>query len=560
MSKLSRLLVAANLIAIIAMAIWFRCRDLENLPDINGDEAWYGVQAESVLHGEPIDWRTPTGNLLNPLFFGPQLLVHSICKPSIAALRGTAVASGLLALAVNYWLCLGVFGRRIAVISTTILAVLPVNIVYSRLGWDASQSLLVTLPAIYWPLRAIVAPRKRMLLACGSLVALAVAIVVHPTNLFIAPVVAVALAVAWRSELGVIWRTPLGLAALFSVTTAALVLAGLHEQQRLEEIGNRVSNPSEYAEFAVNLERLFSGVTSYQFVAGSLFARSGEDWLSGPAPFDLAVPVIACLTAFGIYKRIAKDCEPLDDDSDDSESADPNSAGAVLALLFGWGLSVIALFVVAGPAAIAPHFERYGLFFIGPVAILAAIAVEWWCQREGWIGRSATVLYLTCGWAVLAGFNANFFDFIKQNGGQSHWTFRTAAVEPKKMALDVIRRHSKSPVEIRTSEWWLYWPLRYLSYNRDMNNSISIDVVSSSPKAAQSAGFSTVWQVEFTDSPACEVERRLLAGAGIPLNETTINDFAGRPIISMFEVTGIVRSNPDYKSRGSQRRAPPTRR
>ena len=63
MSKLSRLLVAANLIAIIAMAIWFRCRDLENLPDINGDEAWYGVQAESVLHGEPIDWRSGVADL-----------------------------------------------------------------------------------------------------------------------------------------------------------------------------------------------------------------------------------------------------------------------------------------------------------------------------------------------------------------------------------------------------------------------------------------------------------------------------------------------------------------
>src|SRR5690242_21330381 len=99
MSKLLRLVVTANVIAVIAMAIWFRCRDLENLPAINGDEAWYGVQAELVLHGEPIAWRTPTGNFLNPFFFGPQLLVHAICEPSIAALRSTAVASGLLALA-----------------------------------------------------------------------------------------------------------------------------------------------------------------------------------------------------------------------------------------------------------------------------------------------------------------------------------------------------------------------------------------------------------------------------------------------------------------------------
>ena len=364
------------------MAIWFRCRDLGNLPGVNGDEAWYGVQAELVLHGEPIAWRTPTGNLLNPMFIGPQLLVHSICEPSIAVLRTTAVASGLLALAVNYWLCRGIFGRRAAAISTTILAVLPVNIIYSRLAWDASQSLLATLPAIYWPLRAIVAPSRRTLLTCGSLVALAAGIVVHPTNVFIAPVVFVGLAVAWRNELEVIWRVPLGMAALFSMTTAVFMIAGWHEQRRFVEVADRVSAPNDYADFAVNLERLFSGVTSCQYVAVSLSTGDSANWLSGPAPFDLGVRVIVCVAAFGIYKRILKDGELRDEVGVDSETTEPSSSGAVLALLVGWALTLMALFVVAGPAAIAPHFERYGMFLVGPTALLAALATEWWCQRE----------------------------------------------------------------------------------------------------------------------------------------------------------------------------------
>ncbi len=196
-----RRFVQVNVLAIIAVAVWFRCRDLGRLPGVNGDEAWYGVQAELVLHGQPIDWRTPTGNLLNPLFFGPQLLLHALFEPSFALLRATAVVSGLLALLVNYWFCGRLFGKRAAAISTVILAVLPTNIVYSRLAWDASQSLLVTLTTIYLALYAIVDSQRRTRWSAAALIAQAVAIVVHPTNVFVAPIVGLCLAIAWRDEL-----------------------------------------------------------------------------------------------------------------------------------------------------------------------------------------------------------------------------------------------------------------------------------------------------------------------------------------------------------------------
>jgi hypothetical protein len=365
------------------------------------------------------------------------------------------------------------------------------------------------------------------------LLALAAAIVVHPTNVFIAPVVVIGLAVAWRTELEVLWRTPLRLAMVFGLTTAVLMLAGLHEQSRLPEISNRLADPANYVEALSNLGRFFSGVTSYQYVAGSLIAPSSEDRFSGPMPFDLAMRVIAFIVAFGILGRIAQTGSPIDEDVDKPPSPETATPGVILALAFGGTLSVAAFFVVAGPAAIAPHFERYGMFMIGPAAILAALAVEWWRERGVWIGRFATALCLVCGWAILAGFNANFFDFIERTGGGSHETFRTAAIEPKQAALDYIRGYEnhrglspfampgeqkgtvpfaasgsridmKSPVEIRTSEWWLYWPLRYLSFATGTSRPISIEVVNSSPEVghSQSRGHSGVWQVEFSESPA----------------------------------------------------------
>ena len=121
-------------------------------------------------------------------------------------LRATAVASGLLALLVNFWLCSRVFGRKIAVVSTVVLAVLPINVAYSRLAWDASQSLLMTLPCIYLPLWAIVDARLRMRCSMATLAALALAIVVHPTNLFVAPIAIVCLGYAWRGNCGIAGR------------------------------------------------------------------------------------------------------------------------------------------------------------------------------------------------------------------------------------------------------------------------------------------------------------------------------------------------------------------
>ena len=134
------------------------------------------------------------------------------------------------------------------------------------------------------------------------------------------------------------------------------------------------------------------------------------------------------------------------------------------ALAIGWLLCLAAFFVVAGPAAIAPHFERYGICLIGPGAILAALAVGWWLDRPGRMGvRSAAGMALVAGWLLLAGFHANFFAFLPETGGRSHLTFRTAATEPKQAAWDYIKAIA---ISARHSDilrlWWNTWPLRYL--------------------------------------------------------------------------------------------------
>ncbi len=552
--------VQLNIIALVGVAVWFRVYELGNLPGVNGDEAWYGVQAELVLHGQPIDWRTPTGNLLNPLFFGPQLLLHAFVEPSFALLRTTAVVSGILALVANYCLCRRLFGGRLAAISTVILAVLSTNIVYSRLAWDASQSVLVTLATIYPALHAILDSQRRTRWSAVALIAQAVAIVVHPTNVFVAPVVGVCLATAWRDELrsvgravcaGVakmtrgarrhVQRALLAFAIVCGLGLSALAIAN---SPRLQQASIRTFHPLDYTTFGANVLRLFSGATVYEYVSGAVAPPSDGTIRWDVTAFDLITGFVVVVAGWGLYRRLSFQRRRLkrvsrDAVADHLERQHPRFRVAIRALAAGWGLSLAAFFVIAGPAALGPNFERYGISLIGPGAILAAIGLDGWIAGCGGSRgrRFAITAALSVAWLLLASFQVEFFTFFHRTGGQSHPTFRTAAVEPKLAALNYIVSHSNGKVRIAASEWWNYWPLRYLAGEPGTIGGQDIQVeFSAAIDRWRAEKDVSAWQVEFTGSPACEEFRRVQHESGISVFETTINDYAGRPLLTLFRV------------------------
>jgi hypothetical protein len=524
-----------------------RCRDLGNLPGVNGDEAWYGVQAELLLHGDPVAWRTPSGNLLNPLFFLPQLAMHAMFEPSFAVLRATAVASGLLALLVNFWLCSRVFGRRIAGISTTVLAVLPVNIAYSRLAWDASQSLLVTLPCVYLPLWAIIDGRCKLRCSVAVLPALALAAIVHPTNLFVAPIAIACLSYAWRRELLSVGRRTVGLwrkprnRIAFVVAMTGVLAAGIfivNSNPKLRRLWlwpaiARVANPHQYTEFMVNFGRLFSGAGSYEYLSGELtaptsLAAGADGFRADCVPYDAAAWIVGILIAWGLLRAMRR------------------SRPDLVCLCVGFGASLLGFFLVAGPGALAPNFERYAIWMVGPTAILASVAIGAWQLRASTTtARLSAVIAISLAWCCLLGFQANCLGFIRQTGGRAHETFRTAAVEPKQAALASILAQSEPQENVRivTSQWWIYWPMRYLSIGRrpsDRDSRVVFELQTDASKSRMLLDPDgrrrvNVWFVEFTDSAACNAIRNTASSGGIPLRESTIDDFSGRPVLSLFE-------------------------
>jgi len=526
-----------NAAALAAVAVGFRVWSLENVPGLNGDEAWYGVQAMELLDGGAPAWQTPTGNPLNPLFIGPVALLHAVWGPSVGTLRAVAVASGLLALAVNWLLARRVFDRATAAASTLALAALPVNIVYSRFAWDASQSLLATLPVLYLSLGAVRFGERRRRWLAGAVAALVVAVVVHPANVFAAAGPIAAAGAVWGSREAMrtlverlarprtllvtgllLAAAAAGVACYFRATNGLLA-------ERLTGIAD-LTQRRGLAHFLVLYPRLLAGGTVYEYLAGT------ASWTQWPAAGGWGVDTFALWA--GLLLAAAVLWRGADRGGNDSDTA----------LAQAWAIGVLGFLLAAGPSGMAPGYERYALCLVAPsVLLLVRGAMRWTdtdaaetpprSRRPIAAGLAASLL----GWLLLADFYEHYFAEFAARGGQSHATFRTAAVEPKLAALRAIAdRSGPGDVHIVTSEYWLSWPLRYFAFGqRNVRVTLAGAGVAAEFSGDEMPGGQT-WRVEFTGSPACQrVRDALPAGT----NEETIADAAGRPLLSLFALPPV---------------------
>ena len=536
--RLWRTFVAANCLAVLAVAVALRVWGLNHVPGLNGDEAWMGVQALRFLDGQPVAWLTPTGNPMNVFHFLPQVALHAALPPSVVTLRLTVLISGILALVVNYLLCQYTFHRRSAAISTLVLAVLPVNIAYCRFAWDASQSLLFTLPIVYGSLLAVRQPNRawKWLLMAG--ISQLAALVVHPTNIFVAPLIVVSACTVYRVPLSralLAARSRWGWVAIGFGGVTGFAAVGILLKRWVLVAGRRLVDPGEMGLFAGNYVDFFSGSVIYQFIAGT---QRDPAELSTMLYRVAALFVMGCV-AYGIYHQLRL------------------SRQGHRTLLLGVAGITLGLFLIAGPRAVAPHTERYAIGLIGATALLAAFGIAWWVRRSG---RIATVSWIVAAWAVLAVFHCNYLHFIKTTGGESHRAFRTTTVEPKLAAILSIvgRQVHGQPVCILAREWWSYWPAEYFTFTSDCIRVVSVPGndpirdrefeqlsdnedsgdcleqrlatrVVAAVRATELAG--NVYLMEFAESAEVERMEKQLAKSGYRADTTLIRDGAGRPLI-----------------------------
>ncbi|MFI4983413.1 MAG: hypothetical protein ACHQIO_23925, partial [Nevskiales bacterium] len=325
------------------MAILFRIYALGRLPGINGDEAWYGVQAQRWAAGEVTHWRTPTGNLPGPIQLGWLLLLQTVFTPSFALLRVPAIISALGAMLLAYAIGRRFFDRTTATVALLLMAALPANIAYARLGWDPSHIGLVILAASYAALAG-----QRLL----SALIFALALIVHPTSIFAAPFLSFVLfgRLMEQHDTAQALRRVAGYIALLlgAILTLALTTSGGQATVSLAGFPGRLFNPLQWLAFAILFGRLLTGDTVYDYITGADFG----DWQKLLDLLGMMVVFVGIIIGTRLRgKRLDRD------------------AGVII----GWLASLAIFFLIAGNGALQPHFERYAICLITPTVLALAV-------------------------------------------------------------------------------------------------------------------------------------------------------------------------------------------
>ena len=425
---------------VIAMVIGILARTvaLGRWPGLNGDESWYGVNVQELLGGGAPFLHTGVGNPLNPIHSGLLLALSTVFDPSPALLRVPEVILGLLAVLIAFPLLAAPLGRRAALLTTVFLAISPVAVVYSRLGWDPSGSPLLTLIALGCALRDK---------PVGALLSLVVAYLVHPTNVFVTPVVAAAWAPhaiaryrqatdEYRARLvriavaGVIVAIPIGVWALIRIAN--------NPETPLPSVSmviDRTFSPSMWVGRMWGAAGLLSGITSAVYVGGPLSSTlvAGATAVAAAA---LILPVVFGWPAFRAHRH-------------------------AVWLLAGLVITVAGFHIVAIPAALNPGLERYALFLLVPLVVVTAVAIDAWISTRAIPGMLTAATFAASMLAVLVG---GYFVPLATRGGDSAATYRTGASEPKLAAFQFIVANSgDGPITVIAEDWWIYWSLRYFA-------------------------------------------------------------------------------------------------
>lgn len=520
-----RLAIAAIVVPLLTAGVAFRFIHLGSIPGVSGDEGWWGVQSLAWLAGRPYEAHTTSGNPIDLFFLIPVGLLHAIAPPSFFVLRTVPALVNVLALPIGFWFVRRIYGRTTAWIHTVALATLPTAIAHSRICQDPSQSIFWTSVVIYLSLLGFAASSRAWLCLAAASGVFAVALWTHPTNVFagaflLLPLVSVVRRRMPGSRRGrVIVLVFAAAAIVLAVVVAALAVSRFavsnpYLARSLASASARLVDGAQWFEFAANNARLFNGITIYHYFSGARPAT---------ALYDIAFVVVVLILLWGLLTKPAALRDPRD-----------------YALMAACAVMWTGFYVFAGPKALRPHAERWGLCLIAPAALLLSRGLAGWIDtrpRLRWPAIAAAALLAT---SVLGSFYVNYFNAFLTTGGRSHLAYVTAAVEPKQQALEKILAMSgvDDGVTIVTQQWWLYWPIAYLAtpHTGVAVNTGALD--ERAPDVQQSLRSGRLFFVEFAGTPELTRAIEWVGQRGRRAAQTPVYDASGRELIEILQVSG----------------------
>jgi hypothetical protein len=519
-----RRILTVLIVALLGTATCFRLMHLGSIPGISGDEGWWGVQALAWLSDRPYEAHTTSGNPTDLFFLIPLALVHAIAPPSFLLLRAIPALVNLLALPVGFWFVRRLYGDTTAWIHTVALAIMPTAIAHSRLCQDPSQTLFWTGIVIYLSLLGLAERGRAWIYLGAALVVFPVALWTHPTNIFIAPFLLLPFGAAVRPLLP---ASRAGRAILVVVAVLLLAMGLFIAWPALRHLGSpeyvdkpwlsmalaRLTDAAQWFEFAANGARLFNGVTIYHYFSGARPAT---------APYDAGFVVVVVALSWGLLLT-------------------PTARRSLVdyGLIFACASTWIGFYAFAGPQALRPHFERWGLCLIVPATLVLARGLTAWIESMPRMRRLTIAAAALVATSLLTTFYVNYFGEFATTGGRSHLTYVTAATEPKQQALEYVLGRTAGPdrVMIVTQQWWLVWPITYLATGHP-NVSVSRSLAVERQPGLQEVLFNgRLFFVEFVGTPELAAEIEWIRERGLSVARTTVQDRSGRDLLAVLQVT-----------------------
>lgn len=448
-ARIGRWILTLGATALLALGLWMRLAHVESLPEIDGDEAWYGVQVGRFLRGEPYTFWTPHHNPVNPFHTGILGLLLLISKPQLWLLRVPSLLAGILAIPLTYRLMSRAFDRSVGIIAAVLMAVMPVCIVWSRTGYDGSQLLLFSILAV----AAAAATHRGAMVATG-----AVCFIAHPTALFLAPT----LAGLYLARAGTFDRSlpravrlrrlatiVAGLALAVAFGVVMLRRPGVRHLMGVYHLG--YANHHDWREFWGWFGRLF-------LVVGRV---PRPEW---DRAFWLVVLPVLALGSWRLASRRRWDR---------------------LALVAGLILSAVGMALIGGTTILQPGMTRYGLALVGPAAVaFACLVSELLADEHGSIARPVSlgqaVSLVGIGLALPLGLRMDELNLMHVRdrvpgaivGGSTQGGVVVTDPNTARQTLrDILNDMRKSPGDHRprtivTEDWNTYLPLSYLTLGR----------------------------------------------------------------------------------------------
>jgi len=468
--------ISLAIASVLAVALLFRFFWLDSIPGINGDEAWMGWKVSRAWAGEGLNWYSNSGNLSNPFYLAPLFLVHGFMDPSGTALRIVAAISGVLMLVLNFAIAKRLVSSVFAWSSTLLLAVLPMNIAYSRFGWEPSQIPLFCLPFLACAL--LLADRNRNLWLWAGLAGVfsLFGFWVHPTMFFLLPMLGLGLLARWIVPEASLSRLSIWLLlGMFGTLLLGFLAWRMSPPWIQPEITQRVSEGlwlKDVGKFAVAWARLFSGVNTYAFLSG---AWSEATQVLTPSPkfsvFWIDYATIALFIAgFGLLLIVWSLSRMHGSNLVRGDSPPVLRMGLVLG--FGFLLPTLLFWIMNGSGKVAVWYDRYGLWALVPGSWFLCWTYsisKCWLKRRRWIllDRIADIVGILIVGALLLGFWHWYFQPFLRTGGEASLSCRTSvASDPKLAAAKFLKQNwswvpeTEKPLLI-SGDWFAFWPTLY---------------------------------------------------------------------------------------------------